>query len=211
MRTARQPNIAPILALVVLVLTACACGNVLGRQTASDGLTAASAKVKQARIEASDAKTHAAMLTTERDCLESRVATMASEIESLTAALKAVEEDNESLKREVAKPKPATKPAPSVNKRGAEQWRGLVAKHFPASAVDEALYIIQRESTGNPSARNGSCYGLFQLSSVHFKAHPKVDGKSAEGNIIIAAKLWRASGGSFERHWYRHTSYARFR
>ncbi len=91
-----------------------------------------------------------------------------------------------------------------------ESWRPLVAKYFPPSAVDEALYIISRESRGDPNAGSG-CKGLFQIdASTHFHHYPEVDGNTAEGNTYIAARLWAKSGNSFHQHWYSHTSYPVF-
>lgn len=45
-----------------------------------------------------------------------------------------------------------------------EQWRPLVAQHFPASEVERALCIMSYESGGNPNAKNprSSASGLFQ-------------------------------------------------
>lgn len=46
-----------------------------------------------------------------------------------------------------------------------EQWRSLVAQHFPANRVDEALHIMSCESLGDPEAYNpySGASGLFQF------------------------------------------------
>jgi peptidoglycan hydrolase CwlO-like protein len=46
-----------------------------------------------------------------------------------------------------------------------EQWRGLVAQHFPSNRVDEALHIMWCESRGDPEAYNpySGASGLFQF------------------------------------------------
>jgi hypothetical protein len=46
-----------------------------------------------------------------------------------------------------------------------EEWRPLVAGHFPPEAVDTALCLMELESAGNPSAQNPSsgASGLFQV------------------------------------------------
>lgn len=84
-----------------------------------------------------------------------------------------------------------------------ERWRGLVARHFPANVVDEALRIIQCESEGNPNARNpqvtvyGNAHGLFQHMDKLWperSAKAGVGGRSfydPEANIIVAAMLYR--------------------
>jgi hypothetical protein len=46
-----------------------------------------------------------------------------------------------------------------------EQWRGLIAQHFPSHRVDEALHIMWCESRGDPDAYNpySGASGLFQF------------------------------------------------
>ena len=46
-----------------------------------------------------------------------------------------------------------------------EQWRSLVAAYWPAELVDTALCIIEKESRGNPAAKNprSTARGLFQI------------------------------------------------
>ena len=46
---------------------------------------------------------------------------------------------------------------------GVEQWRSLVAEHFPPEHVDAALTVMACESGGDPGATNPSgAAGLFQ-------------------------------------------------
>lgn len=94
-----------------------------------------------------------------------------------------------------------------------ERWRGLVARHFPAHAVDDALRIIFYESSGDPNAvrlnANGTLdVGLFQMSSGHMQgcgvstferwrelmSHP-------ETNVQAALRLWRGAGERFGKDW----------
>jgi hypothetical protein len=61
-------------------------------------------------------------------------------------------------------PPPDDDPPPGIRPE-VERWRSLVAAHFPASRVDEALLIIQCESLGDPDAVNAfsGASGLFQF------------------------------------------------
>lgn len=45
-----------------------------------------------------------------------------------------------------------------------ERWRGLVSKYFPPNLVDKMLYVIDKESGGNPDAKNpeSGAEGLVQ-------------------------------------------------
>jgi len=45
-----------------------------------------------------------------------------------------------------------------------ERWRPLVSEFFAPEDVDKALYVIKRESSGNPTVKNpnSSATGLFQ-------------------------------------------------
>lgn len=62
-------------------------------------------------------------------------------------------------------PPPTTEPPVEGGPRDVEAWRGLVAQHFAAERVDEALRIIQCESRGDPTAVNpySGASGLFQF------------------------------------------------
>lgn len=74
-------------------------------------------------------------------------------------------------------------------------WRDAVCS-YPWSC-SEALYIIERESGGNPEAWNpsGAC-GLFQLLPCPgYDLYTQLEGAYAK---------WLDGGGSFQRHWYNH-------
>jgi len=74
-----------------------------------------------------------------------------------------------------------------------ERWRSLVARYFPASEVDKALYVISLESSGNPSAVNPSsnAAGLFQVLPA---AHGNGNWTDPETNVKKAAELYGQSG-----------------
>jgi soluble lytic murein transglycosylase-like protein len=76
-----------------------------------------------------------------------------------------------------------------------EQWRTLVARYFPADAVDAALSVMRKESGGDPSAVNSSsgCAGLFQLSHHHGTMQQRLD---PAYNVATAARLHAAGGWS---------------
>lgn len=78
-----------------------------------------------------------------------------------------------------------------------EQWRGLVAEHFPANRVDEALHIMWCESRGDPDAYNpySGASGLFQFIPSTWATTSPAAGYAgaspfdAEANIATAAWL----------------------
>ena len=81
-----------------------------------------------------------------------------------------------------------------------EKWRGLVAKYFPPSEVDRALWTVWHESGGNPgiasrfNASGGEdSHGLWQ---INLKAHPQMAGLAVnpEAATAYAAQLWRSQG-----------------
>jgi len=74
-----------------------------------------------------------------------------------------------------------------------ERWRSLVAKHFPPNAVDQMLWVIQHESSGNPSAVNSSS-GAAGLAQILPAAHGSGNWTDPETNIAYAAKLYKQSG-----------------
>jgi hypothetical protein len=49
--------------------------------------------------------------------------------------------------------------------RGAGQWRPIVERYFPADLVEDALWVMQCESRGNPDATNpvSGAAGLYQF------------------------------------------------
>lgn len=82
-----------------------------------------------------------------------------------------------------------------------EQWRPLVAAHFPADDVDIALRVMGCESGGNPNAKNpnSSASGLFQMLKMWWNGEWYFDPFDPEQNVIHAAKLW--GNGSGISHW----------
>lgn len=99
--------------------------------------------------------------------------------------------------------------APKVHRgmgSNVEQWRPLVAQHFPASEVERALCIMSRESGGNPNAKNprSSASGLFQHLARYWPDRSAAAGWAGasiwdpEANIAVAAWLQRTGGWG---HW----------
>lgn len=82
-----------------------------------------------------------------------------------------------------------------------EQWRPLVAKYFPAHLVDKALWVIQYESGGNPSAvgDGGAARGLFQIQdNRNFSSRPDAAFlDNPENNIAYAANQLGGASGNF--------------
>ena len=79
-----------------------------------------------------------------------------------------------------------------------EQWRDLVAAHFPASQVDLALCVMSGESGGNPNADNprSSAAGLFQfLQSTWDGMVPSsvTEGSYASGQVYLPEANVRAA------------------
>lgn len=99
--------------------------------------------------------------------------------------------------------KPAKRMPESV-----ERWRGLVAKHFPPNAVDDALKVMYCESAGNPQAKNpvSGASGLFQHLPKYWQERSYragvggADIMNPEANVIVAAWLYRTSGNNWT-HW----------
>jgi hypothetical protein len=86
-----------------------------------------------------------------------------------------------------------------------ERWRGVVARHFPASEVDRMLWVIQRETagTGDPTIQSGHVvngrrepsFGLFQINQdAHAKAISLADSQDPEKAAAYAARLWKDQG-----------------
>ncbi len=83
----------------------------------------------------------------------------------------------------------------------AAAWRPLVAAHFPAYLVEEALAVVWCESTGNPTAYNTSsgASGLFQHLAKYWAARsskagvPGADIMDPTANVLVAAWLVRTS------------------
>jgi hypothetical protein len=91
---------------------------------------------------------------------------------------------------------PQAEPPPA----GVEQWRGLVEAHWPAAIVDDALWVIDCESGGDPNAYNpaSGASGLFQfvpstwLSASEEAGWGGADVFDPEPNIAVAAWLYAA-------------------
>jgi hypothetical protein len=98
-----------------------------------------------------------------------------------------------------------------------ERWRTLVQKYFPVNEVDNALRIIQAESTGNPKVKpnpnppsidkNGKFipashdWGLFQINDYWNSQYFGVGGmdiQDPEYNIQCAFKIWSAKNGGWK-------------
>lgn len=92
---------------------------------------------------------------------------------------------------------------------GAEGWRPLVEKYFPADEVDRAIRIMQCESKGDPGARNPSsgASGLFQHMPRYWPERAAGAGFSGasvfdpEANIAAAAYLVYDHPGGGWKHW----------
>lgn len=80
-----------------------------------------------------------------------------------------------------------------------EQWRPLVERYFPPELVDKALWVIQWESGGNPSAigDRGNAVGLYQIHHGGVVAGRPSAGQLAdpETNIRFAAEGLGAARG----------------
>jgi hypothetical protein len=93
---------------------------------------------------------------------------------------------------------PAPSPGVSTAVQNAEAWRGLVAAHFPADAVNNMLCIMWKESRGNPSADNSrsTARGLFQVLRswpISF-GYTYADLYDPTINTIVARKVWDLQG-----------------
>lgn len=88
-----------------------------------------------------------------------------------------------------------------------EGWRGLVAAHFPANAVDNMLCIMWYESQGNPTADNprSTARGLFQvLRSWPLKfGYSYADLYDPTINTIVARKVWDLQGYGAWTVWFQ--------
>lgn len=80
-----------------------------------------------------------------------------------------------------------------------ENYRALIAKYFPASQVDNALRVMQGESSGDPRAhatQGEDSRGLFQLN-VGKGANPQLAQYNLydpETNIRLAAQMYNERG-----------------
>ena len=80
-----------------------------------------------------------------------------------------------------------------------EQWRPLVATHWPAPLVDTAMCLMQYESGGNPDAKNpeSSARGLFQIMASVWAPTFGVsydDLYDPELNVRLAHRIYETQG-----------------
>jgi len=139
----------------------------------------------------------------------SAVAFLNGRLERLEARRRALEEELKAIRLELDEP-----PVPSeLEAPGVERWRNLVAQHFPASRVEEAMSIMDCESGGDPTARNprSGAAGLYQFlprTWSHASAQAGVGHLSVEdpeANIAAAAWLTEYSVSRGNRAWSHWT------
>ena len=85
-----------------------------------------------------------------------------------------------------------------------ERWRGLVAAHFPANAVNTMLCLMRYESGGNPNATNPSsgAAGLLQVMPFWWD-HYGGDRYDPDTNIRVARLIWDQQGYGAWSPWNR--------
>lgn len=107
-------------------------------------------------------------------------------------------------------PTPEPEPTPPSAVYGVEQWRPVVATHFPEPHVDAALSVMWCESRGYMYADNpvSSAAGLFQfIRSTWDWVAPNIGADTYDSgavydgptNIAAAGWLWSTTGGW--SHW----------
>lgn len=102
-------------------------------------------------------------------------------------------------------------PSSMVFPDGVEKWRGLVARYFRPEDVNRALWVMDKESGGNPQAVNqaSGASGLFQHLRTYWDGRSGAAGwgtssiYSPEANIAVAAALLygNAGGTGGWQHW----------
>jgi hypothetical protein len=98
-------------------------------------------------------------------------------------------------------------PTPGLFPPNIEKWRGLVAAHFPAAIVNQALSVMECESEGNPQAMNpiSRASGLFQHLPQYWSQRSQAAGVPGANiydpaaNVKVAAWLYRQTGNW--SHW----------
>lgn len=88
-----------------------------------------------------------------------------------------------------------------------EQWRGLVAAHFPARYVNQALSVMACESEGNPNATNptSGASGLFQHLPKYWQERalaagvPGANIYDPQANVQVAG--WLFGKSNTWAHW----------
>jgi hypothetical protein len=90
------------------------------------------------------------------------------------------------------------------------RWCPLVRKHWGPDWTHYAMHTLDCESRGDPEARNGSHYGLFQHTTRYWTKRSRLAGWEGyhpthpEANIATSAHLLfseRARGKSGTSHW----------
>lgn len=92
-------------------------------------------------------------------------------------------------------------PAPAQARSGdCGGWRDLIARHFPAEVVEDAVAVCECESHGDPSAHSRTNdRGLFQIhwpiwADTFAEVTGTADGFDPEANVAFAAWLWSREG-----------------
>ncbi|MEX1124284.1 MAG: lytic transglycosylase domain-containing protein [Acidimicrobiia bacterium] len=88
-----------------------------------------------------------------------------------------------------------------------EQWRPLVALYFDPEDVDRAMCLMEKESDGNPEARNPStgAAGLMQVMPFWAETH----GYDYEVLFNPAVNLWIAGQIRDQQGWHAWSPYLR--
>ena len=79
---------------------------------------------------------------------------------------------------------------------GVGRWTRLARRvGWPWPQFPTLMYVINRESGGNPAVYNyqgSGCAGLLQLAPVHYQG--RFDPTRPRANLSYGLKLWRGSG-----------------
>lgn len=80
------------------------------------------------------------------------------------------------------------------------RWEPVAREAARSAGIDECIFVslINQESTWDPNARNGSCYGIAQIDPTF---HP-VNTRDPEASLFYAANLIRSykeEGGSYAK------------
>jgi soluble lytic murein transglycosylase-like protein len=89
-----------------------------------------------------------------------------------------------------------------------EQWRPLVAEHFPGELTSTAVCLLRHESGGNPKAKNptSSARGLFQIMASVWAPTFGVSYDSLydpELNVALARRIYDIQGWGAWSPWNR--------
>src|SRR5665647_200647 len=97
--------------------------------------------------------------------------------------------------REAKRVLSATRAAASLYGSGVARWVRLArGTGWPWSQIPTLMLVIDRESGGNPNAKNptSTASGLLQLMSIHWAG--KFNPFAPRLNLSYGCKLWRGSG-----------------